>query len=264
MRVRLLLVVALLMLAAPALMADELVIPGYSSSFAGWARGYWFTSPNDFDITGLRVPTETSASLEQSIQIVRLTGPWDAFPATTSDFTTLGYWGRVSSYDWIDADIEVNTGDLIGIMGMRGGLTSYGAYAGDHWDTTILGDPVELWRFGTQGSIEDAPASNVWYEPISNYYIGRVEMRHQLRGGGGGDGGDNGGDNGGGDGGGNGGGDGGNGGGDGGGSGGGGGNGGGNGGGSGGGGGGTPELPTWMLLACSGLAGLVLCRRCKA
>jgi len=78
----------------------------------------------------------------------------------------------------------VDTGDLIGIMGMRGGVTDYGAYSGDYWDTTICGDPVELWRFGSQHSIEDAPAPDVWRELYPNYYLGRIEMRYECAGGG--------------------------------------------------------------------------------
>jgi len=198
------------MLGASALMADELVIPGHGGSYDS-ARGYWFTSPCDFDITGLRVPTGASDSLEQSIQIVKMDGPWDPYPTETTAFTNLGYWSRVSSYDWIDTDIAVNTGDLIGIMGMRGGLTDYGPYSGENWDTTICGDAVELWRFGYQGSIFDAAAPNVWRELVSDYYIGRIEMRYECDGGGGGNG--------------------------------------------------SPELSTWMLLACSGLAGLAFRRR---
>jgi hypothetical protein len=76
-----LLVALFIIIAVPALTNDSVLsaqtmmpLPSQSSTFNGSVRGYYFTAPTDFTITGLRVPTDASTS-SQSIEVVRLTAP---------------------------------------------------------------------------------------------------------------------------------------------------------------------------------------------
>ena len=55
-------------------------------SYSGMVRGYFFTAPIDFCITGIRVPTDASTGC-QSVAILRFTdgGP-TAYPTLTNAF----------------------------------------------------------------------------------------------------------------------------------------------------------------------------------
>ena len=145
-------------------------IPPHGSTFTGNTRGYWFTAPTNFTITGLRVPTEASANA-QNIQVVRLAAVPPVFSAVTNNFTTLALFQNVAGTAIIPVNITVNAGDIIGILGTRGTSNSY---ASGPYSTTIDGNTVSLGRLGFQANLNTIAAFDIWQELTGN--ISRTEM----------------------------------------------------------------------------------------
>lgn len=147
-------------------------LPPHDRSYTGNTRGYWFTAPSDFTISGLRVPEDASTA-DQHIEIIRFnSGAPPIFSGTTNDFVSLGRWIGVAGSSVIACNIAVSTGDVIGILGVRGNTNSYST-DGPH-NSTINGNPVVLTRMGMQYQLAGTPAQNVWQEPGSP--ISRVEL----------------------------------------------------------------------------------------
>src|SRR5688500_711806 len=63
-------------------------LPPHSTTFTGNVRGYWFTAPACFTITGLEVASEAGAG-SQNIAVCRLPATPPIYSATTNVFTTL-------------------------------------------------------------------------------------------------------------------------------------------------------------------------------
>ena len=150
------------------------------SSFTGMSRGYYFTAPTNFTITGVRVPTDQSTD-DQSVEIVRFTaGAPPLYTATTNSFVSLFRAADVAGTAIIPCNVTVAAGDIIGIVGSRGAnsVNSYGASGGQN--TTIAGMPVTLTRCGMQDDLEANPLHDIWSE---NGRIGRVEMYYDAAGG---------------------------------------------------------------------------------
>jgi hypothetical protein len=147
----------------------------HQTTYSSDSRGYWFTAPSDFVITGLRVPTDITGN--QTIEVVRFTnGIPPNYSTTTNDFVTLGYWQGVSGTGVIPANIIVHTGDIIGIVGVRGTTTSYGS--SNIYSTTIDGNTVNLQRLGMQYNLSTTRLQELWTETTNP--IGRVEMYYRA------------------------------------------------------------------------------------
>ena len=165
-----------LSMAAPAAAAVIDVGPQVDT-FDGWTRGYYFTAPTAFTITGVYVPTDAS-SANQSIQVVRFNSSAPPiFSNTTDDFTSLGLWQDNAAAAFISADIDVAAGDIIGIYGWRGETNSYGS---SNYLTQIGGYDVTLNRSGFQHSLTNQPASAIWSE--ASGFFGRVQFSYDLGG----------------------------------------------------------------------------------
>jgi hypothetical protein len=144
-------------------------LPPHSSSYSGMIRGYWFQAPTDFTIVGVRVPTNASTAA-QSVQIVRFTaGPPPLFPGLTTNHVSLGLWTNVNTTTMIPANINIQSGDYIGIYGTRGSAVN--SYGTGPFNSSILGYPVTLNRSGHQSA--NYPMGSIWWEVSS---ISRVEM----------------------------------------------------------------------------------------
>ncbi|MDP3537372.1 MAG: PEP-CTERM sorting domain-containing protein [Azonexus sp.] len=131
-------------------------------------RGYWFTAPTAFTITGLNVPTNgngTGATLE----VLRLNSTPNNWPSTTNSFSQLGFWSGLTS---VTTNISFNTGDVVGILGWADGQTPYGQ--GDYV-TSLGGFAITLTRFGFQ---DLGQAHDVWSEPGGS--IGVIGMDYVL------------------------------------------------------------------------------------
>ncbi|MBK9639544.1 MAG: hypothetical protein IPO63_17715 [Bacteroidetes bacterium] len=106
------LLVFLLLLVGNQIMAQNFIqmpLPPQFTTFSGNVRGYWFTSPTCFTITGLEVPTDASSGL-QNIAVVRLDSFPLTYPATTNSFSLLFLTQNDTATGMIPVSIEVNVG----------------------------------------------------------------------------------------------------------------------------------------------------------
>ena len=133
----------------PAMAQKQIDLPEQTGSSGPDARGYWFTAPKDFAITGVEVPTDASEG-NQSIAVVRFTAEpplFDLSKSTTDDFEVLFLTQDDSATGMIPTYLEISSGDVIGVLGSREGIASYasGPYA-----SSIDGLPITLRRLGMQ------------------------------------------------------------------------------------------------------------------
>jgi hypothetical protein len=153
-------------------------IPPHSRTYTGYVRGYWFTSPVDFFMLGVRVPTDAS-SAQQGIEVLRIAAAPPRYAACTSNLTVLGYWPNVPGTAMIPMKVLVRQGEVIGILGSRwsvsGNFSSINSYsASANYTSNILGQPVVLKRFLWQAGIMYTHATCV--SDNSPGSLGRVEM----------------------------------------------------------------------------------------
>ncbi len=145
--------------------------PPQLTTYSGMVRGYWFTSPATFVISGLQVPTDASSG-PQSIAVLKLTSTPPSYPSTTNSFTTLFLTQSNPASGIIPVNIQVNQGDIIGILGCRAEINSYGAAP---FATQILGQPVTMARFGMQFPLDTTVPQSVWTDSTTGY-LSRVNM----------------------------------------------------------------------------------------
>jgi hypothetical protein len=146
-------------------------LPAHSTPFSGNVRGYYFTAPVDFTITGLKIPVEVSGL--QNICVIRLTAIPPLYSTVTNSFTTLFLTQNDPTAGIISVNIPVTAGDIIGILGQAGNINSYSASA-TSFPTTIGGQPVNLARMGMQYPLATNVPHDIWTEPSGS--ISRVEM----------------------------------------------------------------------------------------
>lgn len=132
-------------------------------------RGFWFVAPTDFTVVGLGVPTDASRG-NFDVALMRFNGTPPDFSASTNDFTTLHLSRNVAGTDLVDVDIDIQAGDIIGVLGSRDGITSYGAQP---YQTSFLGFSATLNRLGMQNPLRTVDPRDIWGEP-SSVNFGRV------------------------------------------------------------------------------------------
>ena len=189
-----------LTLLATALLASEVVqaqiatMPPHVSTFNFSTRGYYFTAPTDFVITGVQVliPPGSTNTL-QNFAIVRFDGavPPPAFSGTTNAFQQLALGLDLDQTVFQPVNVQVLAGDVIGVYGnttLTAGTTSgTNSYTGGSAPQTTIGAfTVDLFRSGMQTHLGSAtsPAGmqNIWSESAS-FAISRVEFSYTLGGG---------------------------------------------------------------------------------
>jgi hypothetical protein len=153
-------------------------LPAQAGTYSGNIRGYYFTAPVDFVISGVRVPTDADPGA-QTIELLRFTagGPPE-YPGLTNSFTSLGYWNGVNSTSVINTNIQVYAGDIIGVYGWRGTTDSYSA--GGSFVSDIAGNPVTLERTGMQYDLNAQQMFDVWSETGGS--ISRTELYYTIPG----------------------------------------------------------------------------------
>ena len=166
--------ILLLLLLSPVFLASqvsELVpLPPHGSVFTGNVRGYWFTSPRDFILQSVKVPTEASTG-NQSIAILRFPVNPPLWSTTTDDFETL-FLVQDSPADSFIVNIPIADGDIIGVLGWRGRSNSY---AGAPYSSNILGDPITMTRLGMQYNLNTTTPRQIFQE--SGGSLSRVSLR---------------------------------------------------------------------------------------
>ncbi len=151
-------------------------LPPEVTTFTTNARGYWFSSPLTFTITGLKVP---DALTTQNIAVVRFNtpAPPPVYAATTNDFTVLFLTQGNTNIGVIPVNIQITAGDYIGILGTRGS-NDENSYAVGPYVTDIDGFPVTLERMGMQFPLSTTAPTQLWQEPGGN--ISRVEITYEV------------------------------------------------------------------------------------
>ncbi len=149
----------------------------HSSTYTGnhWARGYWFTAPTDFYISGLRVPTEAATSA-QTVEVIRFNSTPTIYPTTTNAFVSLGRFVNVPGSAMIPTCIHINNGDFIAIFGVRGDTNSY---HNSSFNSNIGGNAVTLYRTLMQDTLSTQPLHDVG-SFTSASSISRTEMYYSL------------------------------------------------------------------------------------
>ncbi|MCA8950775.1 MAG: PKD domain-containing protein, partial [Planctomycetes bacterium] len=172
---------ALLALAVLGRAQAPIALPAFGNTFSGTlTRGFWFTSPVDCVITGLRVPNE-AAQPNQVVEVVDLgTVPPPVFPGTVTG-TQLFYDNATPAGTHIPTSIALVAGNVYGVLGACNpslgsaqSFSSYGTPAGP-FTTSILGNSVQLTRFATQSGIAQNGGNQPCYQdpsgPIARVFV---------------------------------------------------------------------------------------------
>lgn len=138
----------------------QMAMPNQTGQFSTNARGYYFTAPTCFTITGVEVPTSASSGA-QSVAIVRLPTTPPLYSATTNNFTTLFLTQNSAIAGQIPLNIQVEQGDIIGVLAVRADVNSYAAGPAS---TTINSLPVTISRLGMQFPLSSTAPQQLWTE----------------------------------------------------------------------------------------------------
>lgn len=153
----------------------SLGLPAHGSNYSGMVRGYWFTAPADFIITGVRVPTEASSG-NSNIAIVKMPMAPPAYSSVTNTFDLLYLTqNNASGTGTISVNIPVYTGDVIGVLGNRNDINSY---APAPYNSTLGSYSLTLARFGMQFNLSTTAPQDLWTEASGS--ISRVELYTTL------------------------------------------------------------------------------------
>ncbi|MBN2490839.1 MAG: hypothetical protein JXQ29_08325 [Planctomycetes bacterium] len=140
-------------------------LPVYTSTFSvsGATRGFYFQTPVDFMVTGLRVPDEKNHG-KQNVAVYKLAAKPPAFSATATGGLLFFKAGEPSAHI-IPAQIFFTKGEWFGVLGACGDTTiMHNSYGSAQYPSTVLGQPITLLRFLTQFNLVStqgtAPYSN--------------------------------------------------------------------------------------------------------
>jgi hypothetical protein len=166
-------------------------MPPQTGTFVGSTRGYFFTAPVDFKMTGVKVLVANGLTHPfMNFAVLRFDGatPPPAFPGTTNAFTSLAGGVDQPTGNFIPVNLDIHAGDVIGVYGntmasagASSGTNSYANAPGGN-TTEIFGNSVQLFRSGMQfhlGSLANPNMHDVWREGTSNTSnITRVEFTY--------------------------------------------------------------------------------------
>ncbi|MBT3221170.1 MAG: hypothetical protein HN348_18975, partial [Proteobacteria bacterium] len=144
---------------------EQIELGGHVSTFNG-PRGYKFYAPQDMRITDLFVPKDANEEV-QHLQVILIR-------SLPNDFDTLFWQANIDADQWTTVDIDVDAGELIGILGVRGLDLVQTTYQDGPHTTQMFGTDVELSRiYSNVGDIKTAALTTVVPEVGKT---GRIEM----------------------------------------------------------------------------------------
>ena len=157
--------------------AAEFVVGPQTSTYDGLTRGYWFTAPAAFTITGLFIP-DTASTGVQNLQVLRFTGTPTTYPIEGTNFSSLGLFLNQSATSTVATSISVAPGDVIGILGDRAGTNSY---ANGPATFAFVNSGLTINRLGFQGLIANSNgAQSAFTEEPGSY--SRINFSYSLSG----------------------------------------------------------------------------------
>jgi len=164
--------------------------PQTSQYNAAQTRGYWFTAPVDFTITGLDVPVVGLTS-PQSIAVLLMSAPPAVYSNYTCTFTILYLTQNNPNPGTISVNIPIYAGDIIGVLGCRSDTptgTCYNSYATGGFMSDINGYPITLTRFLMQSGMNanapngsgSGPTTTCVAQVLGTSSIARVNMYYEV------------------------------------------------------------------------------------
>ncbi|MBK7764063.1 MAG: hypothetical protein IPI46_12075 [Bacteroidetes bacterium] len=137
-------------------------MPTLGTPFSGNVRGFWFTAPSAFTITGLNVPLTGATQSMAVVKFVPAVGP-PTFSTVTNAFTVLYLIQNSTNTGVLPVNIPIASGDVIGILGQIGTQSAYASVTGPY-TTTINGTPVTCTRMGMQFPLGTTSPQDLWQE----------------------------------------------------------------------------------------------------
>ncbi len=151
--------------------------PHKAPPYSGSTRGFWFTAPADFKITGLAVPNDASVkSSDVAVLRFKQTPPEFNTDPSTSDFDTLFLSRDNEQGGMLDTDIKISKGDIIGILGSRG-ADATNSYGPARYVTHSNGFDVTLTRLMMQDKLRSADPVSIGVYSYSPSNIGRISVQ---------------------------------------------------------------------------------------
>lgn len=181
---------ACIALCAGSALAQTAMMPPHATVFTGSTRGYWFTAPVDFRMTGVQVlqnPATANAFMNWSV--VRFDGntPPPSFPGVTNAFQQLAFGLNQASNAFSPVSIDILAGQVIGIYGntaaASGTTTGQNSYTATLTPatTTIFGNVVSLTRSGMQFHLGSATSPqgmhDIWQE-LTSTAVSRTQFTY--------------------------------------------------------------------------------------
>ncbi len=152
-------------------------IPAFNNTFSSSSltRGYFFQAPIDFSIVGLRVPDETNHG-KQNVAVVKMTTTPPVWPTTGPGSVEFFKAGEPSNII-IPCQVPFKKGEWVCLLGACGDASMmHNSYAASGtYKSNVLGNPVNLDRFGTQTNIVANQGKGPYWS-IINSTLSRVEV----------------------------------------------------------------------------------------
>ncbi|MGI9190819.1 MAG: right-handed parallel beta-helix repeat-containing protein, partial [Chitinophagaceae bacterium] len=139
-------------------------MPAFGSNFSGNVRGFYFTAPANFTITGLQSLATTVGN--QSVAVVKFNGntPPPTYSAVTNAFTTLYITQNNPNTGVLPVNIPIAQGEVIGILSQMATSSAYASVSGAQ-TITIAGLPTTITRMGMQFPLNTTLPMDLWAEP---------------------------------------------------------------------------------------------------
>ena len=168
--------IAVLLLAGLASGQTMIPLPNYSGSFSvsSATRGFYFQSPVDFLVTGLRVPDEKKHG-KQNVAVYKLAAKAPAYPQSATGGLQFFKAGEPSN-NIIPCLVNFKQGEWFGVLGACGDTTiMHNSYGSASYPSQVLGRPVTLLRFLTQTNLVTAQGNGA-YSNEDQGSISRIEV----------------------------------------------------------------------------------------